>query len=422
MTSSHLALITRDLSGGGLERVLLVLAREFVAHGNRVDLVVGRSEGALVDGVPDGVRLVTLPASSRLRAHATMLRAAPGPPSALWPLLVGKKPHWFFNHIPALVEYFEQSRPDTALALYTPVNLAAIWARRASHWHGRLIVNERNALSAKVAFSKRRSARAFPALVRASYPLADEIVSVTDAVADDLADLANLPRESITTIYNPVVRPELASLSQEPVSHPYLEPDAPPLVLALGRLSSVKDFATLVRAFARLRKRRSAHLMILGEGSKRAELERLVEELGIVPDVALLGFVSNPYPYIARAAAVAVTSRHEGVANVLCEALALGRPAVSTDCPGGPREVLSDGLYGPLVPVGDDAALALALERVLDDPPDPEHQRKGAERFHTDRAIPAYLDLLTPDWRAPASEPACEPSAGADASDTRRRV
>jgi glycosyltransferase involved in cell wall biosynthesis len=400
VTGRRLALVTRDLSGGGLERILLVLAREFAEHGNQVDLVVGRSEGALIEKIPEGVQLVTLKASPRFSAHLALLRASPRPKSALLPILTARKPHWFFNHFPALVEYFAAARPDTALALYTPVNLAAVWARRASGWRGRLVVNERNLVSAKIAFSKRRATRAYPALIRASYPLADAIVSVTDRVADDLATLSNLPRDSITTIYNPVIRSELADLAAESVSHPYFAPGAPPLVLGLGRLSSVKDFATLVRAFARLREHQRAHLMILGDGGNRAELEALVQELGVAQDVALPGFVSNPYPYIARAAAVAVTSRHEGVANVLCEALALGRPAVSTDCPGGPREVLCDGRYGPLVPVGDSAALASAIERLLDDPPDPDDQRKGAERFHTDRAIPAYLDVLTPGWRS----------------------
>ncbi len=411
MKGSHLALVTRDLRGGGLERVLLVLARAFVARGNRVDLVVGRNEGRFVEQVPDGVRVVTLRSSPRWSAHAALMRAAPAPLSAFWPILTAWKPHWFFRHFPALVEYLATARPDTTLAAYTPVNLAAIWARRASRWQGRLVVNERNALSAKIAFSKRRAGHAYPARVGASYPLADAIVSVTDWVADDLARLADLPRESITTIYNPVIRPDLAGLAAEPASHPFFGPGAPPLILSLGRLSSVKDFATLVRAFTRLRGRRRAHLAILGEGGKRRELEALVRELGVVEDVALPGFVPNPYPWIARAAAVAVTSRHEGVANVLCEALALGRPAVSTDCPGGPREVLEGGRYGPLVPVGDAAALAAALERLLDNPPDPADQRKGAERFHADRAIPAYLDLLIPGWRA--ADPCLPPASPA---------
>jgi len=393
---TRLALLTRALSGGGLERILLVLAREFAEHGNEVDLVVGRADGPLAARIPEGVRVVPLRASSRLAAHAAILRALPGSRGAFWPILSGRKPHWFFQHFPALVEYLTTARPDTAMALYTPVNLTAIWAKRAGDWHGRLVVNERNSLFAKIAFSKRRFARAYPALVRSSYPLADAIVAVTDRVADDLARLADLPRKSITTIYNPVVRPELTSLSTEPVDHPFLHDGAPPLVLGLGRLSSNKDFATLVRAFARLASRRPAHLMILGEGGRRESLEALIRELGVAQQVAMPGFVSNPYPYIARAAAVAVTSQHEGVANVLCEALALGRPVVSTDCPGGPREVLCDGRYGPLVPMGDDVALASALEHLLGDPPDPDDQRKGAERFSTDRAIPAYLDILAP--------------------------
>ncbi len=124
------------------------------------------------------------------------------------------------------------------------------------------------------------------------------------------------------------------------------------------------------------------------------------------------GFVDNPYAFMARAAVFVLSSTYEGLPGVLIQALACGCPVVSTDCPSGPREILDHGRFGPLVPVGDDAALAAAIEQVLDTPPPSERLRARAELFSVDRAVDRSLELLFPDHeelRPPAS--AAQPKA-----------
>jgi glycosyltransferase involved in cell wall biosynthesis len=170
-------------------------------------------------------------------------------------------------------------------------------------------------------------------------------------------------------------------------------PGAPPVILAVGRLTLQKDFPTLIRAFARLRARRSARLVILGEGELRDELEALVAELGLTADVALPGFVDNPFSWMRGSALFVLSSAWEGFGNVLVEAMACGTPVVSTDCPSGPAEILENGKWGRLAAVGDAEALARAIAEALDDP-NPPDVRARAAFFSVERSVDAYLAIL----------------------------
>jgi glycosyltransferase involved in cell wall biosynthesis len=164
-----------------------------------------------------------------------------------------------------------------------------------------------------------------------------------------------------------------------------------PVILTAGRLAPEKDFATLLRAVARLPA--PARLVILGEGPERAALEGLARDLGIAGRVALPGYRPSPWDSYAQARVFALSSRSEGFGNVVVEALASGLPVVATDC-GGPREILEDGRHGALVPVGDVEALAAGIARALDAPGDPVPRRDRAARFATRRVVGDYLALL----------------------------
>jgi glycosyltransferase involved in cell wall biosynthesis len=198
----------------------------------------------------------------------------------------------------------------------------------------------------------------------------------------------------VTTIYSPVVGPDIARRAAEPVDHAWVNDTRVPLVLGAGRLSLQKDFPTLIRAFSRVRADRAAHLVILGEGHQRARLEKLVYELGLDADVSLPGRVDNPFAWMSRAAVFVLSSAWEGLPGVLIEALACGCPVVSTDCPSGPREILEDGTIGPLVPVHDDRALAAAILSVLAAPPDRAKLIARSECFRIDDGVEAYLRVL----------------------------
>ena len=375
----HLALFISGLSVGGVQRSMLSLAHGLAARGHRVDLVVPKADGLFRSQVSPLVRLVNI-------EHWWMRL----------PLIGRWKRSRALVSPPALARYLRQEQPDVLLSASHYVNLAAIWGRWLAGTGTPLVISQRTELSRAIANTDFPGGRR-PLLgwmARRFYPAADAIIAVSNGVADDLAALAALPRTSIWTIYNPVVTSDLMSKALEPLEHPWFAPGAPPVILGVGRLAAQKDFATLLRAFARIRAVRPARLLVLGEGRTRPELETLALGLGLNEDLALPGFVDNPFAYMARAAVFVLCSRYEGLPGVLIQAMASGCPVVSTDCPSGPREILEDSIYGPLVPVGDDAAMADAILSVLERPPDRKGLIARAAQFSVDRAVDQYLEVL----------------------------
>jgi glycosyltransferase involved in cell wall biosynthesis len=220
-------------------------------------------------------------------------------------------------------------------------------------------------------------------------------VTVSEAAGKDLIEVTGIAEEKVRTIYNPVVTENLKEKAREPVGHAWFQDDAPPIVLGAGRLEEQKDFETLIRAFSRVRRDTEARLVILGKGSLKHSLKRLAGSLGVGDDVWLPGFVDNPFKFMARSSVFALSSRFEGLPGVLIQAMATGCPVVSTDCPSGPREILKDGKYGPLVPVGDVEALADGIRNVLGNPPETETMKERANAFSEVKAIKKYGDALT---------------------------
>lgn len=387
MTGPRICLVLRALDGGGMQRSMLKLGQDFVARGCRVTLLVAKPDGPMRAHVPAGVELVPLAAEAPLPARRTVLRllGREGLP------LIGLSMPSMLRHLAALSGELRRLRPQAVLARGTQSNLAALWARQLSGIDTRVVACECTTLSVASRRSARRFRRAYPALVARHYPAAEAIVAVSRAVAADLATTTGLSQTAITTIPNGV-GVDIAATGAVP-DHPWLH-DEVPLVLAVGRLHWQKDFATLLGAFAALRRRRPARLVLLGEGPQRAELERLAGTLGITAAVHFAGFVDNPFAWMTRASVLALTSLSEGFGNVLVEALACGLPVVSTDCPGGPREILADGRFGALVPVGDTAGLADALDRTIADRPDAALLQARAADFSLAQASGRYLDVL----------------------------
>jgi len=230
-------------------------------------------------------------------------------------------------------------------------------------------------------------------VARIILPWADSYIAVSAGVADEAARTWHLPRRNISTVYNPIMVPD--SLAAEQPSHAwFMEPGD--VILAAGRLFVQKDFPTLLRAFARLANQK-LRLVIVGEGGERGALENLARELGIAGRVDFPGWIANPFALMSRARLFVLSSRYEGLSNVLIEAMACGCPVVSTDCPHGPREILENGKWGALVPVGDHAALAAAMEDALRTEPDRDALRKRAEFFSVERAVREYEKILLGD-------------------------
>jgi glycosyltransferase involved in cell wall biosynthesis len=226
------------------------------------------------------------------------------------------------------------------------------------------------------------------------YPCADNIIVTSQGVADDMSRYTGLARNRIEVVPSPVIPDSLLDEKMPIPDHPWFKHKQVPLILSVGELATRKDFETLLQAFARLRQHRRCRLMILGRGKRRQSLLQLAEHLGIADDLDLPGFVDSPYAYMAHADLFAFTSRWEGLGFVLIEALAVGTPVVSTDCPSGPAEILQGGRYGPLVPVGDIAGLASAMQMTLDDPLPRETLREAAKPFTVSASAEAYLHAM----------------------------
>jgi len=338
-SQKRLSIYLPTLVGGGAERVLINLAVGFARRGFPVDFVVAQCEGSLAAQFPDSLRLVEL--------NPMHLKAGRSAVS-----------------LPALVRYIRRERPVALLSgLYA--NIIAIWARGIAGIPLRLVVSEHNTFSLNHRRMPHGYRQLMPWLVRRNYPKADEIVAVSEGVANDLACSVRISRESIQVIPNPVITPELKAKVKEEIDHPWFQPGEPPVIISVGRLTAQKDFALLIRAFARARQTCPARLVILGEGEDRTALTGLIRQLGLEKDVSLAGFVANPYPFMVHSSAFVLSSRWEGLPTVLIEALYCGLPVVATDCPSGPYEILQGGKYGKLVPVGSEENLSEAIRDLL---------------------------------------------------------
>jgi len=227
------------------------------------------------------------------------------------------------------------------------------------------------------------------------YQAADVLIAISPGVGDALRGmLRGRPGPEIRTIWNPVDAERVRRAAQQPVVHRWLSDRPGPLIVSVGRLVRAKNYTLLLRALARIAEPLDARLIICGEGNQRRRLETLAERLGIAGRVDLPGHVANPFPLMAAADLFVVSSLFEGGNNALMEAMTLGIRCVSTDCRSGPGDVLAGGALGPLVPVGDDRALADAMRRGLSDPVDRAALLAGAERFDLDDSARAYALAL----------------------------
>ncbi len=356
----RVALFLPNLGGGGAERVFALLAEALAARGIETEVVLARAQGPHLAGVRAVVPVVDLDVSATRHG------------------------------IVPLARYLRRRRPDVLLAALAHANVAAVLARSLARVDTAVVVTHHLALATG---HTSPSARLWSWLRRGFYPRADAIVAVSRDAAADLARELHLPPERVEAIRNPVITPDLTARGSERLEHPWFAAGEPPVLVGIGRLTEQKDFSTLIRAFARLRAQRHARLVILGEGDDRRALETMARDLGVASDVDLPGFVDNPYAYLTRAAVFVLSSIYEGLPTVVVEALALGTPVVSTDCPTGPREILEGGQLGQLVPIRDPVALAAAMGAVLDMPRIPV----PAERLRSYRqadAADTYLRLF----------------------------
>jgi len=328
--ADRILLVLPSLERGGGERVLLQLARSFLAAGREVHIAALLGGGPLRSHIAEGVTLHELVDPHDATKGFALARRA----------------------LPRLVSLLRAIQPQAVLSTMTGTNLLAVLARMRARGGMRLVLREASSLVNTRSVLKRQA-------MRWLYRRADALVAVSIGVAQDLYSLG-ISNEQIHVIHNPIDRDRLQRLAN--VGSGLTEADGAPYVIALGRLTEAKDYPTLLRAYASSELRRTHRLVIVGEGEQRARLRDAARELGIVDRVVLAGGMDNPFHVLAGAALLVLSSRWEGYPNVLLEALALGVPVVATDCRHGPRELLDGGRYGRLAPVADPVALARVME------------------------------------------------------------
>lgn len=354
----RISLFVPSLTYGGAEQVAVRLANGFISQGCSVTLVTATPGDDLSHLLDDRVEYISLGAPRVLRS------------------------------VPSLARHIYSARPDALIAFMTHTNIAAILANTLAGGATRIIATEHNSLQHRSGGRKEQIVLAGAARL---YSQTKKVVAVSSGLATEISTRLDLPDELVTTIHNPVPIPECSGSPP----HPWFN-QAPPIVVAAGRHVPQKDYSTLLRAIAHLRGNRDSdiRLVLLGEGTETTSLKRLAASLSIDSSVSFPGFVESPYPYMAAADVFALSSQWEGFGNVLVEAMGLGTPVVSTDCPVGPSEILRDGQYGPLVPVGDPEALATAIETTVQTPPDSTELRERAAEFAPDRITSQYLALV----------------------------
>jgi glycosyltransferase involved in cell wall biosynthesis len=332
--------VGRDLGGGGAERVQLTLLTHLDRHRFDLRLFYLRNEGPLHhlipgDLTPDYGAEATESLKTRgLGVLATLRRLA--------------------RHTDVLF----------ALQDGTPIYLSILAGRLA---HRPVVGWIHNTWTAKLKHvpSWHRPASAL------LYPLGTSFIGVSNGVATDLTTFAPRLRHKTVVIPSPVALSHIRSDAEDPIPPWAQAVFTKPTLLAVGRLVPAKGFDILLQAFhGVLRAGFDFHLLILGEGKERSSLETQARALGIATRVFLPGFQANPYPYFKRAKMFVLSSRYEGLAMVLLEALALGVPVVSADCPSGPRELLDHGQNGVLFPSEDATALSNALCQLASRPDD----------------------------------------------------
>jgi glycosyltransferase involved in cell wall biosynthesis len=303
----------------------------------------------------------------------------------------------FVRKISRLSSLIEKIGPDMVFSLLSSTNVTVILAKLVSRIHCGVIVSEHTHPS--INLENEIYGGITKKFMRYVYPKADTIIAVSEGIKQDLIKNFNLPDNKIAVIYNPVDLKEVRMRSQETVDHAWFHDDIPVIVSA-GRLTKQKGYPYLIKAFSVVRRSLPCRLMIIGEGEDKAQLIGMVRALGIDRDVEFLGFQKNPFQYMARSSLFVLSSLYEGFGNVIVEAMALGLPVISTDCPSGPAEIIDDKKNGILVAVRDENELAQAILNVLTDRELRVHLSSEAKR----KAEVFALEKITKDYRRLFSE------------------
>jgi glycosyltransferase involved in cell wall biosynthesis len=366
--ADRVAVVSASLSHGGAERVAIDLCCHLRDAGRDVMLLT--LSGDMPDGYrpPEGVR--------RERLEARLL-----PPSLFHRL-------WYLvNRVVSIRRKIRSYRPDAVVTLIDKVNILVLFSLFGT---GIPVV-----ISERVHPAHNPIAPAWKLARRLIYPLARVVTVQTEDGAAWFRQHSSIKHPVVIANAVRHLR-DFDSEAGAPANHDAVP--AQPFVLAIGRLSKQKGFDLLLAAWRRAGLAAAGwRLVILGEGPDRQTLEEQAHSLGIGDKVDFPGFVDIG-PFLRKASFFVLSSRYEGFPNVLMEAMQVGLPCISFDCPSGPRDLVTNEQNGLLLPPQDVASLTAALARLAADP----DLRKGLgdaaasvnEQFSQARIYGKWLALL----------------------------
>lgn len=356
--------ILPDMRMGGVERVRLILANEFVKMGHEVEFALMQLEGELL-----------LEAQATFNVVDLGVKRARGLPFAV-------------------SRYLKLNKPDALVVAMWPLTTLAVLGRILSGIKCRLLISEHGIISGEYSTWGWLHMVMLRVSMVLGYRCANARVGVSLGVINDMSKLSLLRINKFSVINNPI-------LAEKTVHDgPALAIDAlwgvkkGARILAVSRFKRVKNISLLIHSLAKLSSVPNARLMLLGSGEEELALRALAKKLGVSSKVIFPGFQNDPSLFYSTADLFVLSSNYEGFGNVIVEALAHGLPVVSTNCPSGPAEILGNGRWGRLVPVGDADAFALAIKEALLAPTDCDALRKRAADFAPDIAARKYLELL----------------------------
>lgn len=365
LTSRVALIIPSLLPWAGAERVTATIGEELLQRGYKVDLVLVNEPGDLSKGVSRDIRVFNL----------------------------GVKR--FRSLVIPLAGYLRKQNPDAVIVSMWPLTSLSILVHKLTRSRAKLIVCDHNTLS--IQYGRRNLAyrATLRTSIRLTYPMADARVTVSNGVADDIAALSGIPRSRFNVIFNPIGPPSAASSPDNGADTLWGQSNAK-RILTVGRFKAQKNHRLLIHAFGKLIESIDARLMILGTGELMEETKKFAQAEGLSDRILIPGQVDDTTPYYRSADLFVLSSDYEGFGNVLVEALACGLPVVSTDCRSGPAEILENGRYGILVPVGDADALARGMAAAFAACHDRKALMQRAAEFAPSTAVEKYIQLLFP--------------------------
>lgn len=355
-----------SMSLGGIGKLMLHLMEEFLDREVAVDLFLMKEGGEYYDEIPKGVQIFVESGS-------------------------------YYKRIKAFVNYLNKEKPHVAISARQRQDMGNILGCFFARSNTRPIVSIHTNLSKEneINPSKTKSDKVVKLFSKLLYKIPKKFIAVSKGVAEDFSKRTGVGQSKIRVIHNPSYKEFSPELDWEWYQQYCNQLPKKKFIIAVGRLTEAKDYPTLIKAFKLVKEKKDIALLILGEGKLRNELENYIVRLSLEKDVFLLGYVNHPQFFLKRAELFVMTSQWEGFGNVIVEALGVGTPVVAANCPSGPSEILENGKYGELVPVGDYEKLKDTIIKNLEKK---DHNKnkliERAKDFSTHKITNEYLTYI----------------------------